>query len=110
MLGGRSLLIVKCIIIKLIALYLFLKHDHVGSLRQRCELQEVELLKSAKKILEAMALVREKFAKIKGAKEVNKSLTPQARFDKTMIIFSNCALRSNLDLIKQLENKASKQG
>ncbi|XP_059454219.1 PH, RCC1 and FYVE domains-containing protein 1-like [Corylus avellana] len=51
----------------------------VESLRQRCELQELELQKSAKKAQEAMALAAEESAKSKAAKEVIKSLTAQLK-------------------------------
>ena len=47
------------------------------SLRQRCELQELELQKSTKKAQEAMALAAEESAKSRAAKEVIKSLTAQ---------------------------------
>ncbi|KAL0323257.1 UNVERIFIED_CONTAM: PH, RCC1 and FYVE domains-containing protein 1 [Sesamum angustifolium] len=49
------------------------------SLRSRCELQELELQKSAKKAQEAMALAAEESAKCKAAKEVIKSLTAQLK-------------------------------
>jgi hypothetical protein len=49
----------------------------VDNLRHRCEHQEVELHKSAKKVQEAMTLVAEESAKSKAAKEVIKSLTAQ---------------------------------
>lgn len=49
----------------------------VESLRQKCELQELELQKSAKKVQEAMVLAAEESAKSKAAKEVIKSLTSQ---------------------------------
>jgi hypothetical protein len=52
----------------------------VESLRQRCELQELELQKSTKKAQEAMALAAEESAKSKAAKEVIKSLTAQVFF------------------------------
>ncbi|KAJ0976529.1 hypothetical protein J5N97_012003 [Dioscorea zingiberensis] len=51
----------------------------VDSLRQRCELQEFELQKSAKKAQEAMGLAAEESAKSKAAKEVIKSLTAQLK-------------------------------
>lgn len=51
----------------------------VESLRQRCELQEIELQKSTKKAQEAMALATEESAKSKAAKEVIKSLTAQLK-------------------------------
>ncbi|XVE95669.1 hypothetical protein REPUB_Repub02eG0118500 [Reevesia pubescens] len=49
----------------------------VDTLRKRCELQELELQKSAKKAQEAMAVAAEESAKSKAAKEVIKSLTAQ---------------------------------
>ncbi|KAL0365968.1 UNVERIFIED_CONTAM: PH, RCC1 and FYVE domains-containing protein 1 [Sesamum radiatum] len=49
------------------------------SLRSRCELQELELQKTAKKAQEAMALAAEESAKCKAAKEVIKSLTAQLK-------------------------------
>lgn len=52
----------------------------VESLRQRCELQELELQKSTKKAHEAMTLAAEESAKSKAAKEVIKSLTGQVSF------------------------------
>jgi len=51
----------------------------VDNLRNRCELQELELQKSAKKVQEAMTLVAEESAKSKAAKEVIKSLTAQLK-------------------------------
>nr|XP_023882208.1 PH, RCC1 and FYVE domains-containing protein 1-like [Quercus suber]POE73396.1 putative e3 ubiquitin-protein ligase herc1 [Quercus suber] len=51
----------------------------VESLRQRCELQELELQKSAKKVQETMALAAEESAKSKAAKEVIKALTSQMK-------------------------------
>ncbi|RDX95872.1 PH, RCC1 and FYVE domains-containing protein 1, partial [Mucuna pruriens] len=54
-------------------------HAQVESLRQRCELQELELQRSAKKTQEAMALAAEESAKCKAAKEVIKSLTAQLK-------------------------------
>ena len=80
------------------------------SLRQRCELQEVELLQSTKKAQEAMTLVIEESAKSKAAREIIKSLAAQDRLDKTDIRLSKSAVPSNVDLIKQLDSKASKQG
>lgn len=53
--------------------------SQVESLRQRCELQESELQKSAKQVQEAMALATEESAKSKAAKEVIKSLTAQLK-------------------------------
>ncbi|XP_061341995.1 PH, RCC1 and FYVE domains-containing protein 1 [Gastrolobium bilobum] len=49
----------------------------VETLRQRCELQELELQRSAKKTQEAVALAAEESTKSKAAKEVIKSLTAQ---------------------------------
>ncbi|CAN6353444.1 unnamed protein product [Urochloa humidicola] len=54
-------------------------HTQVDNLRNRCELQELELQKSAKKVQEAMTLVAEESAKSKAAKEVIKSLTAQLK-------------------------------
>ncbi|XP_024029392.1 PH, RCC1 and FYVE domains-containing protein 1 [Morus notabilis] len=51
----------------------------IESLRQRCELQEMELQKSTKKAQEAMALAAEEAVKSKAAKEVIKSLTAQLK-------------------------------
>ncbi|KAF9687099.1 hypothetical protein SADUNF_Sadunf02G0058500 [Salix dunnii] len=51
----------------------------VESLRQRCEFQESELHKSAKKVQEAMAVAAEESAKSKAAKDVIKSLTAQLK-------------------------------
>ncbi|AES62396.2 putative chromatin regulator PHD family [Medicago truncatula] len=53
--------------------------SQVETLRQRCELQELELKKSAKKTQEAMVLATEESAKSKAAKEVIKSLTAQLK-------------------------------
>ncbi|KAF3445533.1 hypothetical protein FNV43_RR10709 [Rhamnella rubrinervis] len=53
--------------------------SQVDSLRQRCELQELELQKSTKKAQEAMALAAEESAKSRAAKEVIKSLTGQLK-------------------------------
>lgn len=47
------------------------------SLRQRCEFQELELQKSAKRAQEAMTIAAEESAKSRAAKEVIKSLTAQ---------------------------------
>lgn len=52
----------------------------MGSLRQKCDLQELELQKSVKKAQEAMALAAEESAKSRAAKEVIKSLTAQVIF------------------------------
>ncbi|KAM6542486.1 hypothetical protein CsatB_006933 [Cannabis sativa] len=51
----------------------------VESLRQRCELQELELQKSTKKAQEAIAVAAEESAKSEAAKEVIKSLTAQLK-------------------------------
>ncbi|KAM7256727.1 hypothetical protein ACFE04_012468 [Oxalis oulophora] len=51
----------------------------VESLRQRCELQEMELHRSSKKVEEAMAFAADESAKSKAAKEVIKSLTSQLK-------------------------------
>ncbi|XWS24993.1 hypothetical protein CRYUN_Cryun27aG0032300 [Craigia yunnanensis] len=51
----------------------------VETLRQRCELQELELQKSTEKAQEAMALAAEESAKSKAAKEVIMSLTAQLK-------------------------------
>ncbi|CAJ2629893.1 unnamed protein product [Trifolium pratense] len=53
--------------------------SQVETLRQRCELQELELKKSTKKTQEAIALATEESAKSKAAKEVIKSLTAQLK-------------------------------
>ncbi|KAF8049598.1 hypothetical protein N665_2171s0003 [Sinapis alba] len=49
------------------------------SLRQRCELQELEVQKSVKKAQEAMKLASEETTKSEAAKEVIKSLTTQLK-------------------------------
>ncbi|XP_073013101.1 PH, RCC1 and FYVE domains-containing protein 1-like [Typha latifolia] len=54
-------------------------HVQAQNLRQRCDLQEVELQKFAKKAQEAMAVAAEESAKSKAAKEVIKSLTAQLK-------------------------------
>lgn len=46
-------------------------------MRQRCEVQELEVQKSVKKAQEAMKLASEETAKSEAAKEVIKSLTTQ---------------------------------
>ncbi|KAL1533486.1 PH, RCC1 and FYVE domains-containing protein 1 [Salvia divinorum] len=51
----------------------------VESLKNRCELQELELQQSAKKAQEATALAADESAKCKAAKEVIKSLTAQLK-------------------------------
>lgn len=49
-------------------------------MRQRCELQELEIQRSAKKTQEAMALAAEESSKSRAAKEVIKSLAAQVKF------------------------------
>ncbi|KAL0326040.1 UNVERIFIED_CONTAM: PH, RCC1 and FYVE domains-containing protein 1 [Sesamum radiatum] len=51
----------------------------VESLKNRCDMQELELQQSAKKAQEAMTLAAEESAKCKAAKEVIKSLTAQLK-------------------------------
>ncbi|XP_010533392.1 PREDICTED: uncharacterized protein LOC104809200 isoform X1 [Tarenaya hassleriana] len=51
----------------------------VEMLRQRCEVQEHELQKSAMKIQQAMTMASEESAKSKAAKDVMKSLTAQIK-------------------------------
>ena len=85
MFGGRSLLVVNCLLLELIALCIFLKYDQVESLRLRRELQEMELPKSVKKSQDVVALVTEESAKSKSAKDGIKSLTAPDRLDKTEI-------------------------
>ncbi|KAF2296569.1 hypothetical protein GH714_000268 [Hevea brasiliensis] len=51
----------------------------VESLRQKCDFQELELRKSAKKVQEAKALAAEESSKTKAAKDVIKSLTAQLK-------------------------------
>ncbi|KAG8633295.1 hypothetical protein MANES_18G089900v8 [Manihot esculenta] len=51
----------------------------VESLRQRCEFQDIEIRKSAKKVQEAMALAAEESSKSKAAKDVIGSLTAQLK-------------------------------
>lgn len=46
-------------------------------MRQRCEFQDIEIRKSAKKVQEAMALAAEESSKSKAAKDVIGSLTAQ---------------------------------
>lgn len=53
--------------------------SQVESLRQKCELQEMELQKSLKKTREAMTLAAEESGKSKAAKEVIKLLTAQLK-------------------------------
>ena len=70
----------------------------------------MELVKSTKKAQDAMALVTEESATSKAAKDVIKSLTAEDRLDKTEIRFFMSAVPSNVDLMKQLDSKAAKQG
>ena len=63
----EAALVVKCLILQLINLCRFLKHDQVESLRQRCEVQGMELLKSTKKAQEAVAMVKEESANSKAS-------------------------------------------
>lgn len=58
------------------------------SLRQRCELQELELQKSAKKAQDATARAAEESAKSNAAKEVIKSLTAQVDLLRVPFHFS----------------------
>jgi len=74
----------------------------VESLRQRCELQELELEKSTKKAQEAMALAAEESAKTKAAKEVIKSLTAQVIFKRfTMFCLWSMLLKLSLVIVQQ---------
>ena len=63
----------------------------VEILKNRCELQELELQQSAKKAQEATALAADESAKCKAAKEVIKSLTAQVMFGlkKLLVFFIN---------------------
>ncbi|CAL5097466.1 unnamed protein product [Urochloa decumbens] len=74
-------------------------HAQVDNLRNRCELQELELQKSAKKVQEAMTLVAEESAKSKAAKEVIKSLTAQLKDMAERLPPDHCAY--NVNEIKQ---------
>lgn len=67
----------------------------VDALRNRCELQEFELQKSAKKAQEAMAVAAEESAKSKAAKEVIKSLTAQVVIVLTPFGYTNTAVVSS---------------
>lgn len=58
----------------------------VESLKNRCELQELELQQSAKKAQEAMTLAADESAKCKAAKEVIKSLTAQVMFGSYLYV------------------------
>ncbi|CAN6336033.1 unnamed protein product [Urochloa humidicola] len=70
-------------------------HAQVDNLRNRCELQELELQKSAKKVQEAMTLVAEESAKSKAAKEVIKSLTAQLKDMAERLPPDHCAYNVN---------------
>ena len=70
----------------------------------------MKLLKTTKKAHEGIALIPEKSAKSKIAKKVIKSLTTWDRLDETEIRLSMSAVSSNVDLFKQLDRKAAKQG
>ncbi|CAN6326381.1 unnamed protein product [Urochloa humidicola] len=70
-------------------------HTQVDNLRNRCELQELELQKSAKKVQEAMTLVAEESAKSKAAKEVIKSLTAQLKDMAERLPPDHCAYNVN---------------
>ncbi|KAF8725607.1 hypothetical protein HU200_020147 [Digitaria exilis] len=67
----------------------------VDNLRNRCELQEIELQKSAKKVQEAMTLVAEESAKSKAAKEVIKSLTAQLKDMAERLPPDHCTYNAN---------------
>lgn len=54
-------------------------HAQVESLKNKCERQELEVQRSAKKTQEAMALATEESTKCKAAKQVIKSLTAQLK-------------------------------
>lgn len=71
----------------------------VESLRQRCDLQELELQNSSKKVQEAMALAAEESAKSKAAKEVIKSLTAQVISSATCFHFLNLFMIIDLCVI-----------
>lgn len=75
--GGWKWLFVVTFFISNFIACLMTKICQVDSLRQRCELQELELQKSTKKAQEAMALAADESAKSRAAKEVIKSLTGQ---------------------------------
>ncbi|CAL1412755.1 unnamed protein product [Linum trigynum] len=53
--------------------------SQVDGLKQKCEFQELELQRSAKKMQEAMAMTAEESAKSRAAKDVIKSLTAQLK-------------------------------
>ena len=57
-----------------------------------------------------MAVVTEESAKSEAAEDVINSLTAPDRLDKTEIRLSISAVPSNVDMIKQLESNAAKQG
>ncbi|PAN16796.1 hypothetical protein PAHAL_3G087300 [Panicum hallii] len=67
----------------------------VDNLRNQCELQDLELQKSAKKVQEAMTLVAEESAKSKAAKEVIKSLTAQLKDMAERLPPDHCAYNVN---------------
>ncbi|KAK8456782.1 hypothetical protein SEVIR_3G070700v4 [Setaria viridis] len=67
----------------------------VDNLRNRCELQDLDLQKSAKKVQEAMTLVAEESAKSKAAKEVIKSLTAQLKDMAERLPPDHCAYNVN---------------
>ncbi|KAK3140979.1 hypothetical protein QOZ80_5AG0408510 [Eleusine coracana subsp. coracana] len=75
-------------------------HAQVDNLRNRCELQELELQKSGKKVQEAMTLVAEESAKSKAAKEVIKSLTAQLKDMAERLPPEHCAY--NVSETKQI--------
>lgn len=62
------------------------EHDQVENLKNRCELQDLELQQSAKKTQEAVTLASEESAKCKAAKEVIKSLTAQVIFHSGLFL------------------------
>lgn len=61
-------------------IYLNLFLIQIDSLKQKCEFQEFELQRAAKKTKEAMDVAVEESAKAKSAKEVIKSLTARVMF------------------------------
>ena len=56
-----------------------------------------------------MTLVIKESAKIESSKNVIKPLIGRERFHNTEIRFSKSTLPYNVDLIKELDNKAAKQ-
>lgn len=62
------------------------ERDQVENLKNRCELQDLELQQSAKKTQEAVTLASEESAKCKAAKEVIKSLTAQVIFHSGLFL------------------------